>query len=124
MFANGGYIPLEGLSGSADLQLKARLSVFLGETERDVSVPVSYVSAYAHFLDDEEERKNILDVYHLAQAFVLVQPEQIVVFEVAFDALYDIDSGFIDFDFSSDIFYRIMCPALQIDLLTAPAKTM
>jgi len=124
VFANGGDIPLEGLSGTADLTLSARLNVFLGETERDASVPVSYLSAYAHFLDDVEERKNILDIFHLAQAFVLVQPTQIVVFEVAFVAVYDIDSGFIDFDFSSDIFARIMCPALQIDLLTAPAKTM
>src|SRR5690242_14792365 len=68
------------------------------------------------------ESRSISGEYHLSCSNIEVQPSQIVVFEVACFADYWIDEGgniVLDFDFDPAN-YEIVCPALTIELLTAP----
>jgi hypothetical protein len=59
--------------------------------------------------------------------FFLVAPQSSVAFEVSLTAYFDWSIGggnitdFAEFDFANDKFgYEVMCPGLQVDLLTAP----
>jgi hypothetical protein len=66
--------------------------------------------------------QDINGTFALSCADIQVQPGQIVVFEVACLATWWIDfGGSITVSFDDDPAGRqLMCPALQVDLLTAP----
>jgi hypothetical protein len=119
------------LPGSAWLGLWAELNVYLGETEINWQAGqlsqiagISAEGGWGPFGDGDLESKNISDTYHLSCSDILVQGDQVVIFEVSCVASYWIDEGgdiVLDFDFDPAN-YQIMCPALNIDLLTPPGS--
>jgi hypothetical protein len=133
LLANGviqaGAQPGLLLPGSSDLTLLAELTVFLGATaiswqgnQRVEIIDVSASGGHGIIRLGDVETRAISGGYHLSCNDIEVQPNQIVVFEVAFVANYWIDLGgniVLDFHFDPGN-YEIMCPALNIDLLTSP----
>lgn len=110
------------------LNLFAQLNVFLGETEIDRSNFINTLFAYSSWIFGEHDldQMNFISAdFKPSSEFILVEADQTVVFEVTFDATYTIDTGDIVLDFDGSPVYKIMCPALNIDLLTPPsaAKT-
>jgi hypothetical protein len=116
--------------GSASLDLWATLTVFAGST------PITWQSNQQKHMGQVYteagwsgfgspgtiEAENIFGSYALSCNDIQVQSNQIVVFEVACSAKWWIDLGgsiVLDFDFDP-AGYRVACPALQVDLLTAP----
>jgi hypothetical protein len=118
--------------GSSWLNLWAELNVFLGATEIDWQgtqrAGIGNVDAHGGhgFIRwGDVETTYISGGYHSSCSDIEIQPNQIVVFEVAFVANYGIDFGgniILDFDFDPGN-YEIPCPALTVDLLTPPTVT-
>jgi hypothetical protein len=57
---------------------------------------------------------------HLATSNISVDGRQLVLFFLHFEAEYNIRNGSIDIDFDKEQDHFIMCPGVQIELLTAP----
>jgi hypothetical protein len=121
--ANPGFL----FGGSASLHLRAELTVFAGSTE--ISWQQGQTSEIASLSADGGNifgigpvvNRTISNSSHLTCNLIEVQANQLIVFEVAFVADYSIDDGNVIMDFGkSDPNNEIICPALQIDLLSAP----
>jgi DNA-binding transcriptional MerR regulator len=121
--ADAGYLGMNLVI----LRLLGQLNVFAGQgggLASEIQMTGIYgLNSWWFFWDDNSDMETdfISAPYHVSSDFIIVQPDQIVVFEVAFLAVYTISGGHIilDFDFDPGN-YKIMCPALQIDLLTPP----
>jgi hypothetical protein len=116
--------------GSAWLEMWARLTVFAGATtinyqgtqQRQMGTVYTEAGYSEIGSPGTIESTNIFGTYALSCADIHVDPGRIVVFEVACSADWWIDMGgsiTLDFDFDP-AGYQVMCPALQVDLLTAP----
>ncbi|HVT53911.1 MAG TPA: hypothetical protein VHE77_20195 [Dongiaceae bacterium] len=116
--------------GSAWVELIAGLTVFVGSTTINwqpyQNIQMGQVGAEGGWGliggSGDIGADTISGTYHLSASDIQVQPNEIVVFEVACTAGWWIDEGgsiVLDFDFDPGG-YQVMCPALQIDLLTAP----
>jgi hypothetical protein len=116
--------------GSASLSLGAQLTVFLGSTtinyQGNQYKQMGQVYTEAGYSEIGSpgtiNAQDINGTFALSCADIQVQPGQIVVFEVACLATWWIDfGGSITVSFDDDPAGRqLMCPALQVDLLTAP----
>jgi hypothetical protein len=118
------------LPGSAWLSLWAQLTVFLGATTINyqgtqfkqmgsVFTEASYSEIGSPGTINSQD---VVGSFALSCSDIQVQPGQIVVFEVACLANWWIDEGgsiTLSFDFDP-AGRQLMCPALQVDLLTAP----
>jgi hypothetical protein len=116
--------------GSAWISLWAQLSVFLGSTtinyqgtQQKQMGQVYTEAGYSEIGSPGTiNSQDINGTFALSCADIQVQPGQIVVFEVACLATWWIDFGgsiTVSFDFDP-AGRQLMCPALQVDLLTAP----
>ena len=116
--------------GSAWISLWAQLTVFLGSTTINYQgtqlKQMGQVLTEAGFSEIASpgtiNSQDIAGTFALSCADIQVQPGQIVVFEVACLAEWWIDEGgsiTVEFDFDP-AGQQLMCPALQVDLLTAP----
>ena len=116
--------------GSAWLSLWAQLTVFLGATtinyqgtQRKQMGQVLTEAGYSEIGSPGTiNSQDVVGSFALSCSDIQVQPGQIVVFEVACRAEWWIDlGGSITLSFDFDPAGRqLMCPALQVDLLTAP----
>ncbi len=121
--ANPGFL----FGGSASLHLRAELTVFVGNTEiywqQGQTHEIVSLSADGGniFGLGPVVTRTISDTSHLSCNYIEVQGNQLVVFEVAFVAEYSIDDGNVVLNFgNSNPGYQVLCPALNIDLLTQP----
>lgn len=116
--------------GSAWLETWARLTVYLGTTtinyqgtqQRQMG-QVYTEAGYSEFgAPGSINSEDIVDTFNLSCNNIAVDPGRIVVFEVACSADWWIDmGGSITLDFNSNQAGRqLVCPALQVELLTAP----
>ena len=116
--------------GSAWLSLWAQLTVFLGSTTINYQgtqlKQMGQVLTEAGFSEIGSpgtiNSQDIVGTFALSCSDIQVQPGQIVVFEVACLANWWIDEGgsiTLSFDFDP-AGRQLMCPALQVDLLSAP----
>jgi hypothetical protein len=116
--------------GSASLSLSARLTVFLGATKINYQgtqfKQMGSVFTEAGYSEIGSpgtiSGQDVIGSFALSCSDIQVQPGQIVVFEVACIADWWIDEGgsiTVSFDFDP-AGRQLMCPALQVDLLTAP----
>jgi len=116
--------------GSAWISLWAQLTVFLGSTT--INYQGTQLKQMGQVLTEAGyseigspgtiNSQDINGTFALSCADIQVQPGQIVVFEVACLATWWIDEGgsiTVSFDFDP-AGRQLMCPALQVDLLTAP----
>jgi hypothetical protein len=115
--------------GSATVKLRAELNVFVGTVE------ISWQPGQKADIDTiHAEGSGIFDVgaigdsdvsatTHLNATTIEVQGDQMAVFEVAFVADYSIDDGSIDIDFATGA-RSVVCPALNIELLTPPGPSV
>lgn len=124
-----GYVEVEGdpgfLSGGrSGLDLMATLTVFVGATQRSGNVTVADISVAGGWFGAGEavNSGNIFATYQPSCLDIYVPANGIVVFELACNATWYIDGGgSITFEFGSDAAgYSVLCPTLQIDLLTQP----
>jgi hypothetical protein len=116
--------------GSAWLSLWAQLTVFLGATtinyqgaQQQQMGSVFTEASYSEIGSPGTiNAQDVVGSFALSCSDIQVQPGQIVVFEVACFADWWIDEGgsiTVSFDFDP-AGRQLMCPALQVDLLTAP----
>jgi hypothetical protein len=116
--------------GSAWISLWAQLTVFLGSTTINYQGTqlkqmgqVLTEAGYSEIASPGTiNSQDIAGTFALSCADIQVQPGQIVVFEVACLAEWCIDEGgsiTVEFNFDP-AGQQLMCPALQVDLLTAP----
>ena len=116
--------------GSAWLSLWAQLTVFLGATTINYQgtqlKQMGSVFTEAGYSEIGSpgtiNAQDVVGSFALSCSDIQVQPGQIVVFEVACLANWWIDEGgsiTLSFDFDP-AGRQLMCPALQVDLLTAP----
>jgi hypothetical protein len=124
--ADPGYF----FPGSAWLSLWAQLTVFLGSTtinyQGTQQTQMGSVFTEASYSEIGSPGtitgQDVVGSFALSCNDIQVQPGQVVVFEVACLADWWIDEGgsiTLSFDFDP-AGQQIMCPALQVDLLTAP----
>jgi hypothetical protein len=122
--ANPGFFS----GGSASLDLWAELNVYLGETE--INWQAGQKAQVASLSADGGNifvgigpvvTQTISDTNHLSCSEIEVQGDELVVFEVALVASISIDSGNVEMSFDTP--NEIMCPALNVDLLTSPSIT-
>ena len=124
--ADPGYL----FPGSAWLSLWAQLTVFLGATtinyQGTQQTQMGSVFTEASYSEIGSpgtiNGQDVVGSFALSCNDIQVQPGQIVVFEVACLADWWIDEGgsiTLSFDFDP-AGRQLMCPALQVDLLTAP----
>lgn len=115
--------------GSAWLSLWSQLTVFLGTTtinyQGTQQQQMGQVYTEAGYsitgAPGTINSKDINGTFALSCANIQVQPGQIVVFEVACLATWWIDDGSITVSFDFDPADRkLLCPSLNVDLLTAP----
>jgi hypothetical protein len=116
------------LPGSASLELYAELNIYLGETgKQGQSAQITSILAeggWGPFGSGDLESRDVSGTFALSCNDILVQGDELVIFEVSCVPSYWIDSGgdiVLDFDFAPSDF-KIMCPALNIDLLTPPSS--
>ena len=116
--------------GSAWLSLWAQLTVFLGATtinyqgtQQKQMGSVFTEAGYSEIGSPGTiNSQDVVGTFALSCSDIQVQPGEIVVFEVACIAEWWIDEGgsiTLAFDFDP-AGRQLMCPALQVDLLTAP----
>jgi hypothetical protein len=116
--------------GSAWLELRAALTVFHGGSvinyqgtqQRQIGSVYTAAGWSGWGSPGTIESQDIFGSYPLSCADIPVDPGQFAIFEVACIADWWIDEGgsmTLDFDFDP-AGYQVLCPALQIDLLTAP----
>jgi hypothetical protein len=116
--------------GSAWLEAWARLTVYMGTTtinyqgSQAKQMGQVYTEAgYSEFgAPGSINSKDITGTFGLSCSNIAVDPGRIVVFEVACSADWWIDmGGSITVDFNSNRAGRqLLCPSLQVELLTAP----
>jgi hypothetical protein len=119
--ANPGFFS----GGSASLNLWAELNVYLGETaitwqtgQRSQIASLSADGGNVFSGIGPVVSEAISNVSHLSCTEIEVQGDQLVVFEVGLFANISIDDGNIAMSFDTP--NEILCPALNIELLTAP----
>jgi hypothetical protein len=116
--------------GSAWIEMWARLTVFLGSTtinyqgtqQRQMGQVYTEAGYSEIGSPGTINSQDIVGTFALSCNDIQVQPGQIVVFEVAGSADWWIDEGgsiTLSFDFDP-AGRQLMCPALVVDLLTAP----
>jgi hypothetical protein len=122
---------------STSLDLSADLRVFVGGRQlwgdSNQHTHIDYLSAYGGwdlFSDAGRASKDFWETHHLSYSNLLVPSYDLVVFEVSLTGVYYIDKGtvmlkFLDAERGSLPPYDgyIICPALNIELLTAPSVT-
>jgi hypothetical protein len=116
--------------GSAWIESWARLTVYLGSTtinyqgSQQKQIGQVYTEAgYSEFgAPGSINSVDITGSFDLSCSNIAVDPGRIVVFEVACSADWWIDfGGSITVDFNSNVAGRqLVCPSLQVELLTAP----
>jgi hypothetical protein len=116
--------------GSAWIETWARLTVYLGSTtinyqgsQQKQMGQVFTEAGYSEFgAPGSINSTDIVGTFGLSCSNIAVDPGRIVVFEVACSADWWIDfGGSITVDFNSNVAARqLMCPSLQVELLTAP----
>lgn len=124
--ADPGFI----LQGEAGLELDAELHVYLGEIARQGQsaqiVSMLAEGGWSPFGGGDLESRNVSSTHELSCNDILVRGQELVIFEVSCVASYWIQFGgdiVLDFDFAPSDF-KIMCPVLNIDLLTPPGATV
>ncbi|HXV25947.1 MAG TPA: hypothetical protein VED46_17040 [Alphaproteobacteria bacterium] len=110
--------------GWVNLGLTANLKVHLGGTVlqgpyASITTLTADTWGSAFFGDGDLKTANIYTTPLMSRKNILVQDHQLVIFEVSLDATYWIDSGSVTIEFSSQD-RNVTCPALEIELLTAP----
>jgi hypothetical protein len=116
--------------GSAWIETWARLTVYLGSTtinyqgtQQKQMGQVYTEAGYSEIGSPGTiNSDDIVGTFALSCSNIAVDPGRIVVFEVACSADWWVDEGgSITLDFNSNVAGRqLVCPALQVDLLTAP----
>jgi hypothetical protein len=111
--------------GSATVKLRAELNVFVGAYEiswqqgQKADIDTIHAEGSGIFDVGAIGDRDVSKTAHLNATTIEVQGNQIIVFEVAFVADYSIDDGSIDIDFATGP-RSVICPALNIELLTPP----
>jgi len=114
--------------GKCTLTLEATLKVFVGGAEissqgtPEVGIDTISADGGSELLMDDGNfaSHNVSGALnHLSVSNIQVDAGQMVLFEVALQALYSVSDGSITLDFSYGDYYA-MCPGLTIELLTPP----
>jgi len=116
--------------GSASLETWAKLTVHLGTTtinyqgtqQKQMGQVYTEAGYSITGAPGSINSKDIVGTFALSCSNIAVDPGRIVVFEVACTANWWIDfGGSITVDFNSNVAGRqLVCPSLQVELLTAP----
>jgi hypothetical protein len=124
-------VPGTFFGGRVFLRIESLLRVFLmgGPTltsnslQHGVILTGTIASTWGSIFGGDPEMKirDVNTVNNLSCPSILVQPGQLVIFDVVMEVLYSIDNGSVLIDFDRD--HLVTCPALIVELLTAPTVT-
>ena len=122
LYAFPGYV----LGGLATVYLGAWLKVHLGgiaiegQPGQERRIDAFHADTWGALFggSPDAEGRDINSTYNLSCRNILVQPNQLVIFEVALFADYWIDNGLITLHFNKDPY--IKCPVLVVELLSSP----
>jgi hypothetical protein len=118
--------------GSSWLPLYVDLKVYLGggviDYEGSQTLQIASISASAGWglfgNPGDIKAQNFNNSYNVSCTNIEVQDQEIVVFEVSLEAInYWIDGGSITIDFASNPDDEVLCPTLNVELLTPPTMT-